>query len=75
MTTHEWVETIIPQHPQYLYPAINDLYDLSNTPTTMTPSISAITTLPSDISKHTSIFLDHDSDLSPSILQQLVIKW
>ena len=66
---------VIIQPPQYLYPAINYLDALANTSIIMTPSISDTKTLPSVISEHTPLFLDYDSDLSPSMIQQFGVKW
>ena len=66
-TTQEGVETFIPQPPQDLHPDINALASLSNTSTTMYPSISATTALPSYLSEHTPLFLDYDSYISPSM--------
>ena len=66
---------MIPKPPKDLHPATNALAALYNPSTTMTPYNSATTTLPSDISEHTPLFPDYDSDLSTSILQQLGVKW
>ena len=67
--------TVFPQPLQDLHPASNALAALSNTYTTMTPSISATKKLPSDISVHTPILPDYDLDLSTSMLQQLELNW
>ena len=41
----------------------------------MITSTSATTTLLYDLSDHIPLFLDYDPDLSPSMFQQLGIKW
>ena len=74
-TTQEEVETFIPQYPQDLHLDINSLATLDNSSTNITPSISATTTLSSGLSEHTPLFPDYDSDLSTSMLRQLVVKW
>ena len=74
-TTYECVETVILHPPQDLHPDINALAALSNPSTTMNPSISDTTTLPSALSDHTPLFPYTDSDLIPFMLQQLVVKF
>ena len=51
-TTTEVVETVNPHNPKDLYPTINALSALYNPSTTVTPSISATTALPSVISQN-----------------------
>ena len=72
---HKGVETVINHTTQELYPDINSLAGLFNISTTTNPSSSATTTLPSNPSEHTHIFPDYESDLSPSMLLKLVLKW
>ena len=73
-TKQEGVEIFILHTPQDLHPDINDLAVISNPSTTMTPYISATTIIPFDISYHTTLLTDYESDLSPSIIQDLVVK-
>ena len=74
-TTQEVVETVITQPPKCLHPTTNSLAAIANPYTTMTPSRSATTTIPSDLSIHTPLISDYDSNFSPSMLQQLRVKW
>ena len=59
-TTQEGVEIVIIQTQHDLHPDINAMGDLYNPPTTMTPSISATTTLPSYLYEHPPLLLDYD---------------
>ena len=74
-TTQEWVETSITHTPQDLHLDINYLAALSNTSVTMNSSISATTALRLNLYERTPLFPDYDLDLSPSMLQYLVVKW
>ena len=73
--TQEGVEKVMTQTPQNLHHAINSLAPIYNTFTAINPSISATAIMSSDISERTLLFLDYDSDISPSTLKQLVVKW
>ena len=73
-TTQVGVETVIENPLQYLHPSINALADLAKPYTAMTTSTSAITAIPSFISEHTPLLIYYDSDLSSSMLQQLLVK-
>ena len=74
-TVYGGVETVITNPPQDLHIAINSSAALGDTPATMTIYTSATKTIPSDLSDHKTLFPDYDSDISPYMLQQLVVKW
>ena len=74
-TTKKGVEKVIHQPPQERHHDINTLAAIYNPSTTMTPTISITITLPLDLSEHSPLLLDYDSDLSPSMIQQLEVNW
>ena len=54
--TYEGIEVVIPPPQHDLRPAINTLYDISNTSTTMTLSISDTIVPPPTLSESTPLF-------------------
>ena len=68
------VKTVTPPPTQDPHPDINSLSSLANTSTTVITSISVKKIISSSLSEHTPLFPYYDSDLSPSLFQQLGVN-